>query len=238
MICPKCMREIATENVNMQHMAAKCDYCKEIFSFAGNFPDSQWNQPDRHESPPPPKPSWLNVEQYGNRLVMSYKWPAAHLFLLIPFTIAWNGFLVGWYALAINLPGIMKFIMMIFPIAHLAAGIFMLHQCLTGLFNRTTVTVDGNMISIRNGPIPSGGNCSIPVRDIEQLFCRGKTRTDSDGDSHSSYSLHALLRDGLRRDLLSGQTDRDMVLYMEWMIENHLNIENRPVAGELGSTQG
>lgn len=236
MICPKCMKDIAPENVNMQYMAAKCDYCREVFSFAGNFPEPQWNQSGHYESLPPPQPTSLRVENLGTRLVMSYKWPTTHLFMFIPFTIAWNGFLLGWYSIVLTIPGAAKAPFLVFPLVHLVFGITMIHQCLKDLFNSTTVTVDRNTLSVKNGPIPAGGNCSVPVHDIEQLFCRD-IQVRGKKASYDSYSLHAVLHGGLRRDLLSGQTDREVVVYMEWMIENYLNIENRPVPGELGDTQ-
>lgn len=232
MDCPQCGRRIPVANVNMRHMAAKCDACEEIFSLTDRFPSTQEGGAVSERSAPP-RPAHLNVEVQGGRLQMSYRWRAGHLFMLIPFTIAWNGFLVGWYTMAVHIPGPAKLIMLVFPIAHLAAGLFMVHLCLTGLFNRTTITVDRTAIEIRHGPIPAGGNVRLNVHEVEQLFCRGKTNTDSDGDTTHHFSLHAVLRDGLRRDLLINESDRDLVQFVEYMIEAHLGLEDRPVEGEL-----
>jgi len=51
-----------------------------------------------------------------------------------------------------------------------------------------------------------------------------------------SFSLHALLKNGARMDLLTEQTDRDLVLYIEYAIEEFLGIQDRPVSGEMPKT--
>jgi hypothetical protein len=237
MNCPKCGRKVSSDDINIRHMAANCRSCAEVFSFAAQFPAAEGPGTgggflDSPERPAPPRPPGLAIMEAGGRLTMSFSWRTGALFMLIPFTIAWNGFLVFWYSAALGTPSMptgAQLLMLIFPVAHVAAGLFLLHGCLTGLFNSTTVTVDRNTLNIRHGPIPAGGNLTIPTAELDQLFCRSNTSTDSDGDTQRNFSLHAVLRNGSRQYLLVGQADRDILRYLEFLIERHLGIVDRPV---------
>lgn len=40
------------------------------------------------------------------------------------------------------------------PLLHLAVGVVMTYLVLALLFNRTTVTLDANVLSLRHGPLP------------------------------------------------------------------------------------
>lgn len=232
MNCPTCGRKIPAEDINIQRMAAHCRACAEVFSFADRFQAPAPGGAESRDRVVPPRPPALSVEETGGRLVISFRWATPALFMIIPFTIAWNGFLVFWYYASTQVPGPFKWFMLLFPIAHVAAGLFLTHLCLTGLFNRTTITVDRTSLAIRHGPIPAGRNIVLQSRELDQLFCRGETATDSDGDITHRYSLHVLLKNGTRQDLLIGQADRDLTRYLEYAIEHHLGIVDRPVAGE------
>ncbi|RCK79399.1 MAG: hypothetical protein OZSIB_0039 [Candidatus Ozemobacter sibiricus] len=239
MDCPTCGRRIAGADINIAHMVATCRSCEEVFSFADRFPaaGSSGSRSGWREKPVPPRPSSLSVDETPARLTMTFSWRSPVLVFLIPFTIAWNGFLVFWYGFSLTqvpLSNPLAWLLLVFPLAHVAVGLALLYSCLTVLFNSTTITVDRQSLRVRHGPIPTTGNIELSVEQLDQLFCRAETTTDSDGDKSTRFSLHVLLKNGLRRDLLTGQVDRDLLRYMEYMIERHLGIQDRPVEGEIG----
>src|SRR5262245_25035924 len=72
-------------------------------------------------------PEKLEVLEYGDELSISWKWFSWAVLFLIPFCIAWNAFLIGWYSMAVGfgdqMPGPMRLIFLVFPIAHVAVGL-------------------------------------------------------------------------------------------------------------------
>lgn len=180
-------------------------------------------------------PEKLHVEEYGGELRITWKWFSWIVLILVPFCIAWNSFLFGWYSMAFSdhgPPGGMKIIMVLFPIAHVAVGIGLLYGCLILLLNRTTIRVAQGELSIRHAPLPAPGNRTIPADDIAQLYVRHERKRDSDGDTSHSYPLLARLKSGQEVKLLPRNSDLDVARAVEQLVESHLGIRDEAVPGE------
>jgi hypothetical protein len=160
-------------------------------------------------------PDKLQVEDRGGELRITWKWFTWGVLLLIPFCIAWNAFLVGWYSIAIGAPhgapaGI-QIIMLLFPIAHVAVGLGLLYFCVLLLFNRTVVRVSYGELQLWHGPLPVPGNHRIPVDEIAQLYIRHEHKQGNQGNSSHTYPL---------------------IVPLEQLVEEHLGIRDEPVASE------
>lgn len=196
------------------------------------------NSADSATSGPKPAvaiPEKLNVEEYGGELRITWKWFNWAVLFLVPFCIAWNSFLFGWYSMAFSdhgPPGGMKIIMVLFPIGHLAVGLGLLYACLVMLLNRTTIRVAFGEMSIRHGPIPAPGNRTIPADDIDQLYVRHQRTTGKNGNMSHAYPLLARLKSGHQVKLLPKNSDLDVARAVEQLVESHLNIRDEPVPGE------
>jgi len=179
-------------------------------------------------------PEKLRVEDYGGELRITWSWFQWAGLFLIPFCIAWNAFLIGWYSIAMageGLPWGMKFIMLIFPIAHVAVGLGLLYTCLVLLMNRTTVRITFGELRISHGPIPAPGNRKISVDDIDQLYVKHERQQKNDSTSHN-YPLIARLKSGQEIKLLPRNNEVDVARAVEQLVENHLNIQDQLTAGE------
>lgn len=182
-----------------------------------------------------PIPSKVRVEEFGNDLRLSWSWFSPVALFLIPFCIGWNAFLIFWYSIALSddgPPGAFRWIMLVFPIAHVAVGIGLLYACLTMLFNRTVVWIRSGQLTVRHGPIPSWGNHTVFVDDLEQLFVRHSTHRTKNGGMSHNYKLCALLRTGRELELLPCQTEAALARGVEHLVESHLGIEDRRIKGE------
>lgn len=237
MNCPYCGAPIPSSDVNIVRLVAKCKSCNEVFSFG----DESAGKPlaataaDHREGPtaPPPMPPGLQTAIVGDALHIRYKWFRPAILFLLFFAIAWDSFLLFWYGAALFVPGPGKIIMLVFPIAHLAVGVGITYAVLCGLFNTTTISVSRGALGIRHAPFSWGfGNKLIPVDQLDQLYCRSETTSGKNG-STTTYSLHAILADGKRLDLITKLDDRDLAAYLEFAIEKHLGIEDRAVSGEM-----
>ncbi len=122
------------------------------------------------------------------------------LFFLIPFTIAWDAFLLFWYSMAAG--GNAPWIVIVVPIAHVAAGIGLTYFVFASLLNTTRITVGPRALEVRHGPLPWRGNAVYERSQIEQLFCKRKERRGKNG-AHVSYELRLALRDARAVKLVS-----------------------------------
>ena len=180
-------------------------------------------------------PENLRVEELGRNLRISWRWFRWPIVMLVPFCIAWNSFLVGWYSLAFSgdgPPGAFKIIFLIFPIGHVAVGIGLLYACLVGLLNRTRIDIARNEIRVHHGPIPAGRNRVIPVGEVSQLYVKHEHNVSSKNAPLGSYSLVAKLASGREVKLLPRNSELDVARAVEQLVESHLDIEDQPVHGE------
>lgn len=223
--CRRCGAQIRSENINLSNALAKCDQCHAVFGFTDQLSGAR--------SAPPamsmPLPDGLRVSERAGMLRLERRWFRPMLFFLLLFCIAWNGFLVFWYK-HVGSDG--DILAIVFPIAHVAAGVFLTYSTIAGFVNRTTVAAGEHYLTIRHGPLPWPGQREIAVRDLQQLFCQEHVTRVKDGTS-VSYSLNAVLQSGRKLALVKGLPEADQALYLEHAIEKHLGITNRPVPGEL-----
>lgn len=123
-------------------------------------------------------------------------------------------------------------IFVVFPIAHLAAGIGLTYSTLCGFVNRTVLEVTPEELSVWFEPLPWLGEKTIPVSHLKQLYCVEKPQRSESGTSHQ-YKLMAVTQDGRQMELLSNLDAPDIALFFEQQIEDWLKIPDRPVVGEL-----
>lgn len=181
---------------------------------------------------PRPVPEQLQIEELGGELKLSYRWFTWGVLALIPFCIAWNAFLVGWYSMAGEMdgvPGGMRIIFLLFPIGHVAVGLGLIYAVLTMVLNRTTIRVRNGLLSIRHGPIYFPGNRTLPVDEIDQLYCRTSKSTGSKGGTQTSHTLHVRLKNGTSLKLLGCPLEGTLAAAVEQLVERHLGIRDRAV---------
>ncbi len=203
-----------------------------------HFPQQQTHDvPARKSKSAPGIPEILNVEDDGYRLQISWRWFSPLVFFLIPFCIVWNGFLVGWYTMAMgfggDMPGPMELLFLLFPIGHIAVGVGMTYAVLTMLFNRTTVTIEHGQLTVRHGPLPYPGNRQLFTEDVDQLYCIEEKTASKDDGGYLKYTVMALLRDGTSVKLLPPDSKRELARAVEYLVEKHLDIEDRHISGEV-----
>lgn len=126
----------------------------------------------------------------------------------------------------------MPWLMVVFPILHVVAGVGLTSFTLASLVNTTTIGVGRGLLSIKHSPIWWPRNRVLSSDRIRQLFCKQRTHRDDDS-TNTVYSLWALLSDGSTVKLLDSWKDADQVLYLEQEIERALGLRDEPVGGEM-----
>jgi hypothetical protein len=141
------------------------------------------------------------------------------------FCAAWDSFLIFWYTMAFTTEA--PWIMVVFPVAHLAVGVALTYTVLAGFLNRTRIELSASAMSISHWPLPWWGNRTIAPLELAQLYC--EYRIPNTGQA--TYLLSAVLHDGRKVKLLSTQSE-DEAMFLEQTIEEFYKIADRPVAGE------
>ena len=232
--CKQCGRDIPAEDVNIERLIAKCSACHAVFGFADDVSktDAVGAPPDRRRRrrskvPLPPR---FSVEDTGLALRITHTWWRPLFIFLAFFSIAWCGFLVLWYGVAIGTDA--PIFALLFPMIHVAVGIGLLYYTAAGFVNRTYIDVDGREVKITHAPLPWPGSKAIPVHTLDQLYVT-EHRSQNRNGVHYSYNLNAIDKSGQKLKLVGALSEPDQALYLEQTIEDRLRIEDRPVPGEL-----
>ncbi len=175
-----------------------------------------------------------NLQVYENvdELYIKYKWPRIAGIAIGFFAAFWNGILLVWYGAAFA--GGAPWLFFLFPIIHLAVGIFMAHQALSMLFNHTEITVSHGQLSIEHRPIPAfKGNKYYPTAEIDQFYI--KQKTGSKGKKY--YEFRCKMIDGKDIKLISNNgMSVEKMKELEDQLERYIGITDHPVEGEYGRT--
>jgi hypothetical protein len=242
--CPSCGQAIVAEDVNIARVVAKCRACNSVFRFEDQIAVAV---PEPRTAPAAsvkvPLPDGIAVEHDEALVVGDYRStarPAGNLrirrrwfhprhLLMVPFCIAWDAFLLFWYATAVvaNAP----WIMFVFPIAHLAVGVGLTYSTLAGLMNHTVVSIAGDRLKVEHGPLPWPGNRDLASSAVRQIYseeCRPRGR-----NAAVRYSINAIVDGGPTLALVKNLESARQALYVEQELEQRLGIADARVPGAL-----
>jgi hypothetical protein len=177
-----------------------------------------------------PVPPEVRIEKDGKSAVIYQRWYSFKYIPMAFFCVAWDAFLVYWYGMAFsqNAP----WIFVVFPVAHLAVGIWITYSTLAGFFNRTVLEVTSDEVSVWSEPLPWPGEKTIKTANLKQLFCKEKKTRTKHGYRYT-YQLLTVTRDDRQTVLISNLESPDLALFFEQQVEDWLRIKDRRVVGEL-----
>jgi hypothetical protein len=174
-------------------------------------------------------PNSVRIEQDESSWRIIQSWFSWKYLPMALFAVVWCGFLVFWYGIAFRSGELM---MLLFPLAHVAAGVFITYTTLAGFLNRTTIELYQGELMIRFDPLPWPGEKKLPAREIKQLFCKEHLRRSKNG-STMVYHLYAVTQNDRQVKLLSSLESPDTALFLEQQLEEWLRITDQPVVGEM-----
>lgn len=224
--CPSCRSAITEQGLDLARGFAKCSHCGAL----ALLPATTRPAKPLAERPKVGLPPRVAVRELVDGVELSLRWFTPVVWFLVFFVIAWDGFLVLWYSIALRDDA--PWIMAAFPIAHLAVGVALTYFVAATFVNRTTVTATRDRVVVRHGPLPWLGNVDLPSSEIEQLFCKERVQRGKRGTS-VTYDLCAKRKTGPTARVLRSAADADQALYFEQTLERALGIRDEPVAGEL-----
>ena len=228
--CKACGAPLKLADIDTTIGLATCGACDSVYDLSGrDHPDVDEQASRPRSRPKVPMPDRYEVNQSAGTIEISWRWARLMALFLIPFTVAWDSFMVFWYVTAATEGA--PWIMFVFPMAHTAVGVGMTWYCLATLFNTTSLTVGHGQLSVRHHPLYWPGRVKVATSDLDQLYARKRVTRSKNGTS-TRYELHAVLKSGKSKRLVRSLTELEQALWLEQEIEAALGIRNRPVAGE------
>jgi DNA-directed RNA polymerase subunit RPC12/RpoP len=232
--CPSCG---AKTNILPGTERYICDYCGSEHLLQSNHDSNGFDKPSTTCHPTSakkrmivPQPQSVRITQDRQKLRLVRRWFSWKYIPLVFFCIAWDSFLLFWYSIAFSTNS--PWIMIVFPIAHVAVGIGLTYSTLAGLINRTVVEVTPKFIEIWHEPLPWLGEGRYPTSQVTQLYSTEQINRGNDTVTRQ-YLLHAITQDGRQINLISNLESPDVALFIEQRIESWLKISDQPVAGEF-----
>ena len=167
-ICPSCHAQIPSDDMNVANMIARCRRCHSLIDL-GQFVTHE--DTGQHHSQVP-QPSGLSVDDSGPGLRIVYDWCSFVYVPLAVLCIVWDSSVVACFLKALSSNG--PWLAMAFTVAPVAMGVGLTYCTLAVFLNDTTVTVDGELLTIRHGPLPWWGNRTLYTDTLKQLYTQQK----------------------------------------------------------------
>lgn len=225
--CPSCGAATRADSATGRF---RCEYCGNVHLVRENppAPEAVARKPATLRLP---QPHEVRLERDQRGSYITWRWFSWKYIPALFFCLFWDGFLFFWYGLAFNMNAPLLF--KLFPILHVAVGLYVTYTTLAGFLNRTNLELTQKELAVWFTPLPWPGEKTIPTAEIQQFFCREKIVHAKNSVRHS-YTLSAITRAGLQVELLRDLDSPDLALFLEQQLEEWMNIEDRPVKGEYG----
>lgn len=233
--CPSCDTPIVANDLDLARIFVSCRPCGTSFDYTPQLApeddvtpseDAVVEQPDGIEvfddEDEFDRLSTRDESAPRGRLTIVRRWPPRSGLLVTVFAIIWDviavfAFIDGTAEIAV--------------LWGLAISSLLLTYAGIALFvNRTTVTVDRNRLSVRNGPLPWWGRRELASKDVLRLYCRQVAAVDPDdnpftGSRTVSFLVDVATKEGKRLVLLSSLSAIEQARYIQRRIAQHLKLE-------------
>ncbi len=228
--CPSCHTPLSAKDVRLDLALATCHACGAVHDLSERKASSSV-PPAKMPRPRIKPPRRFQLETSDANTRISWRWWSPKYLFMAFFCLAWDGFLVFWYGTAFHTKNA-PFMMLVFPLLHVAVGVGLTYSTLAGLLNRTRLEVSRDLLTIHHGPLPWRGNQTLDGRQLKQLYVEQSVRTLK-SNAQVNYHVMALDQEGHKVKLLSNLEDKDHALFLEQELERHLGIEDAPVRGAI-----
>jgi hypothetical protein len=218
--CPSCVRFITAAEMDLAAGRAACASCGELFPLPSVALQTRAGSLAL--------PADLNCQEieHGETLSLVLKPSRFAGLVQAAFAAVWDGFLVFWYATAFRhpSPGGMA---LWFPLLHVGVGVFVTWNALRKLFNRTTIRLTRERLTIAEGPVPAYARLDVPIAAVER-FEAGRREQSTKGGTRSLPIVLLLTRDGRSQPLRVECAGDDQSRWLSTRLNEHLAIVQAP----------
>jgi hypothetical protein len=241
--CPHCGRAYPTADISLDLGVALCRSCdvatdlhtlrktapvpQSVLSPAALFESAALSSAALSSAVV--RPESITEEVRGPDLELSYRWFSPIAFFLVFFLVAWDSFLVFWYASAVGIGsftggGGFGLFAGLFALPHTAVGLGLTYFTVALFVNRTILRVGSGRVAVHHGPLPWRGNLERATRGVSGL--RVLERESSGGRNRNrtiTWDVH-LVQDGVSVPLLTGLDEHDKARFFAERVGRELGV--------------
>lgn len=229
--CPSCSVPIASEDINILKMVAKCSQCHTVFSFDGEFSATTSTPAYFNAKAEILMPIGIEVLRLLSEVQIEVSWRKTSGSFFLLFTIIWNAIVLP-MAVVMIIIGSLE--MLLFLSLHLTVGLVFLYITLATMLNTTYITVSSSRLVVEHKPLrmPFYPGHDLSSYDIRQLHVVKYEQGKTNGRPVFAFALYLTLKSGLEVKLLKGLKTAEQAQYIEQEIERFLKISDEMVDGE------
>jgi hypothetical protein len=176
--CPSCGAKTSRDGSSDRLV---CEYCGNEHILG------QANRPALRPEIQQPANVLVENDRQVARLIQ--RWFSSKYIPMAFFAIAWDSFLFFWYSTAFRTGA--PWIMVVFPLAHVAVGIGITYSTIAGFINRTVLEVSRDEIGVWFEPLPWLGEKTVKTREVIQFYCKEKVVHAKNG-TQTQYELYVM----------------------------------------------
>ncbi len=161
-------------------------------------------------------PEGLDIIQTPQSAIIRRTWFSHVVWILIPFCIFWNGFLIFMYSSMLShagRPGAALLPMLLFPLIHVAVGVGLTYFIVCTFVNKTDIVLESSALTVKTHPLPWLGNKSLPASAMTRFLVRERF-TQSENSSRVSYSIYYVDVTNREKRLMTGLKTREQADYI------------------------
>jgi hypothetical protein len=185
----------------------------------------------------------MTIRQSGSNLEIEKRWFGRSTVRNTVFSVIWLGFIGGmmwsWHMRPGGSPSASLYpdlpdLALLFQLPLLGFGVVFAYRNVADWLNRTFVTVSGESLTIRHGPLPWRRGIVIAIADIQQFQVKKSSlvrRGRGPGQYVDTFEVHAVLRDGRSNMLVTGFDMPNQAQQLKQEIENYLALKKVVASG-------
>lgn len=196
--CPRCGQAVPGEDLDLSRGVGVCRPCGEIVPFPATSAGAFAVTPFSPTTGRVYRPASYGLVERTSGDAGAPVWEGVlppNRVAAVPllfFCLVWDTFMVVWYGIAFSSR---MWIMAVFGVLHLGAGVFLTHKAIVTLLNTRRLAIGRGTVTWRSAPVPDRGNVALPLERVVGFSPRvtqGKSTT---------YSVAMNLDDGSFREL-------------------------------------
>lgn len=161
-----------------------------------------------------PIPEGLDIIQTPQSAIIRRTWFSHVVWILIPFCIFWNGFLIFMYSSMLKHgSGASLLPMLLFPLFHVAIGVGLTYLVICTFVNKTDIVLESSSLTVKTHPLPWLGNKSLPASAMTRFLVRERF-TQSENSTRVSYSIYYVDVTNREQRLVTGLKTREQADYI------------------------
>ena len=171
-------------------------------------------------------PEGLDVIDAPDGVVIRKRWFTWAVIPMALFAVVWDSFLFFFYTMIFKSPHT-PWAVKLFPIGHLAVGVFITYSVFTTLFNRTDVAVSSGGVRVFKGPLPWPGNREVRREDLDDVLVRTRSGSNNaNGNRGMSYAVMSVDRQRKEHTLLGGISQSEQAEFTAATIRQRLGLRS------------